>query len=66
VHDLAPASIGPYRISGTLGQGGMGIVYRGVHAETGVLAAIKTVRVPNELQLRGLRREVHCPGTRWS
>src|SRR5688572_9094283 len=40
-----PDRIGPYEILGVLGRGGMGVVYRGRHVETGELAAVKTVRV---------------------
>jgi eukaryotic-like serine/threonine-protein kinase len=52
--------IGPYRILGSLGAGGMGVVYRGEHVETGAPAAVKTVRVPNEGLLQGFRREIRA------
>ena len=37
------ADIGPYAITGVLGQGGMGVVYAGTRRDTGVRAAVKTV-----------------------
>ncbi len=52
--------IGPYRLSGLLGRGGMGVVYRGEHRETGKVVALKTVRVLHETMLQGLRREIHA------
>ena len=55
-----PASIGPYRILGALGKGGMGVVYRGQHVETGALAAIKTVRAASASRLASIRREIHA------
>jgi serine/threonine protein kinase/predicted ATPase len=55
-----PSAVGPYRILGTLGRGGMGTVYRGQHSETGELAAVKTVSVPSEASLAGIRREIHA------
>ncbi len=38
-----PVQIGPYLIEQKLGQGGMGTVYLGKHAETGLLAAVKVL-----------------------
>jgi serine/threonine protein kinase/tetratricopeptide (TPR) repeat protein len=55
-----PFEIGPYRIAGILGQGGMGVVYRATHGETGQSVALKTVRVLAEAQLTSIRREIHA------
>jgi tetratricopeptide (TPR) repeat protein len=38
----------------------MGVVYRARHAETEELVALKTVRVPEAVMLRGIRREIHA------
>ena len=41
--DPQPEQMGPYRILRTLGRGGMGVVYQGVHLETGEAAAVKVL-----------------------
>lgn len=48
---------GPWTIEGRLGTGGMGVVYRVRHAETGALAALKTVEARDPRARRALRRE---------
>jgi hypothetical protein len=55
-------TFGPYVTSRVLAQGGMSVVYLAAHAETGEEVALKTVRVPNEIYLASLRREVHALG----
>jgi len=40
---MQPEHLGPYRIVRTLGRGGMGAVYEGVHVETDEPAAIKVL-----------------------
>jgi tetratricopeptide (TPR) repeat protein len=58
--DHPPERLGPYTILEPLGRGGMGVVYRGQHTETGQIAAIKTITVPNETLLASFRREIHA------
>jgi serine/threonine protein kinase/tetratricopeptide (TPR) repeat protein len=57
---LSPETIGPYRVLGQLGRGGMGVVFRAVHVETHALVALKTVRQPRPTLLAGIRREIHA------
>ncbi|MCE9667489.1 protein kinase [Myxococcus stipitatus] len=54
------ATLGPYLLLEVLGQGGMGVVYRGRHPDTGEAVAVKTVRAAAEVPLASLRREVHA------
>jgi len=42
-HEPQPEQMGPYRILRTLGRGGMGVVYQGVHIETEEEAAVKVL-----------------------
>ena len=58
----APAAsghrFGPYEVVEPIGAGGMGVVYRAVHVETGQEAAVKTVNVRDARYLASLRREI--------
>lgn len=60
--------IGPYRILERIGLGGMGVVYRAEHDRSGEVVALKTVFMPQEGKMEGLRREIrslarmHHPG----
>ncbi|MBI2566627.1 MAG: protein kinase [Candidatus Schekmanbacteria bacterium] len=58
--DERPEQIGPFRVIDALGEGGMGIVYRGEHPDTGQRVAIKTVRIASQGLLESLRREIHA------
>ena len=55
-----PEQVGPYRLLGMLGEGGMGKVYRGEHLETGEVVALKTVRGASGPVLASIRREIHA------
>ncbi len=48
--------LGPYRIEAKLGQGGMGTVYRGVHAKSGQRVAIKVLASQMSSEPRFRRR----------
>ncbi len=53
-----PDRIGPYLVTGTLGSGGMGVVYEAMHEDGGPKVALKTVQAHGETVLFGLRREI--------
>jgi predicted ATPase len=55
-----PRNLGPYRIVGRLGQGGMGVVYRGEDPRSGQPVAVKTVRLPAQGLLASIRREIQA------
>ena len=57
---LMPERIGPYRIDRELGRGGMGVVFLGVHEQTGEQVAVKTVHTPSPAALTSIRRELRA------
>jgi serine/threonine protein kinase len=56
----AASTIGPYRILEKLGEGSMGVVHRAQHDASGLVVALKTMRVPTQQLLEGIRREIHA------
>ncbi len=55
-----PAAIGPYQILARLGEGGVGVVYRARHRDTGQEVACKTVRATRMPHLSSVRREIRA------
>lgn len=55
-----PQTIGPYTILGTLGQGGMGVVYRARPEGGGSLVAVKTTRHANPEEVARIRSEIQA------
>ncbi|MEQ9504424.1 MAG: protein kinase [Deltaproteobacteria bacterium] len=51
-------NIGPYEVVGTLGEGGMGVVYRGRHPDTGQQVALKTPKATASFALHSVRAEI--------
>ena len=59
-----PQSVGPFRIRGVLGQGGMGVVYRGEQSRPRRTVAVKVmaVGVLNETTMRRFELEIDILG----
>lgn len=49
---------GPFQLISLLGHGGMGLVYRGVHEDTGEEVALKKVATRSRAALAAIRREI--------
>src|SRR5262245_16402696 len=56
---LAP-DVGPYRPVALLGSGGMGVVYRAMHVQTGQWVALKVLLGSHSGRALALRREIRA------
>jgi eukaryotic-like serine/threonine-protein kinase len=54
----ADDQLGAYRLVDVLGRGGMGVVYRARHQQTGAVVALKTVSAIDGVHLSALRSEI--------
>ncbi len=54
-----PARVGPFQVTGVLGEGGMGVVYS-ARSDRGDRVAVKTVPIVDTMFLAVLRREIHA------
>lgn len=57
---MSDAHIGPYEIIDRIGEGGMGVVYRGRDSTSGACVAVKTARSENRHALSSLRSEIEA------
>jgi serine/threonine protein kinase len=58
----APVRLGPYDVVGSIAEGGMGIVLKGLDPVTGQAVALKTVRGPRRSSATSIRREIVALG----
>jgi serine/threonine protein kinase len=56
------ACLGPYKVLGTIAEGGMGIVLRGQDLRSGEMVALKTARSQRTSDATGIRREIAVLG----
>ena len=58
----APVRLGPYDVVGSIAEGGMGVVLKGLDPVTGQAVALKTVRGPRRSSAASIRREIVALG----
>lgn len=57
---MSDSQIGPYDIIDRIGEGGMGVVYRGRDSTSGECVAVKAARSENRHALSSLRSEIEA------